>query len=170
MNKKSNVRYLPGWIAVSLLAGAAAQAWAEVYYENVPVLDVTPIVESRRVPIRERICEHREPDRRLSQAASGDVRKGRPLLSISEAAREDKRLWAELSASRERCRTIERYAQRQEVTGYRVEYVYDSERLVTRMDRDPGERIRVRVELDPVAGSNAGWARNLTPSARSRYR
>ncbi len=170
MNKKSSIRYLPGCIAVSLLAGTAGPAWAEVYYENVPVLDVTPIVESRRVPVQERVCERRELDRRLSQAVSVDVRKGRPLLSISEAAREDRRLWAELSASRERCRTIERYAQRQEVTGYRVEYVYDSERLVTRMDRDPGERIRVRVELDPVDGSNGSWARNLTPSARSRYK
>ena len=170
MHKKHNIRHLPCCIAVGLLMGAAGPALAEVYYEYVPVLEVTPIVESRQVPIQERVCEQREPDHRLSGAASGDVRNGRPLLSISEAAREDKRLWSELSASRERCRTIERYAQRQEVTGYRVEYVYDSERLVTRMNRDPGERVRVRVELDPVDGSNAGWARNVTPSGRSRYR
>ena len=170
MHNRKNVRYLLGFAIAGLLAGTAASAQAEVYYESVPVLDVTPIIVSKRVPVRERICEHRETDRRLAQAATGDLRRGRPVLSISEAAREDRRLWAELTASEEHCRTTERYTQHREIAGYRVEYAYGSERLVTRMDHDPGERIRVRVELDPVQTRAAGWSNNLTPSGRSRYR
>lgn len=170
MHHNKSIPYLGYCVAAGLLMGAARSAQAEVYYEYVPVLEVTPIIESRRVPVRERVCGYEEPDRRLSRAVSGDVRQGRPLLSISEAAREDRQLWAELTASRKRCRTIERHTQRQEVAGYRVEYVYGSERLVTRMDHDPGERVRVRVELDPVEQRDASWARNLTPSGRSRYR
>ena len=135
----NNIHFLATFITAGLLWGAVGSARAEVYYEYVPVLEVTPIIESRRVPLRERICSHQETDGNGSPTGAGDVRQGRPRLSISEAAREDRRLWAELAAPRERCRIAERYTERQEVAGYRVEYAYGSERLVTRMDHDPGE-------------------------------
>ncbi len=170
MHEKKSFTRLPRHIAAALLASLAMSAHAEVYYEYVPVLDVRPIIETRRVPVREQICEHREPENRLTLAATGDVRQGRPTLSIRAAAREDRQLWAEFAGTPKRCRTTERYARKQEIAGYRVEYVYGSERLVTRMDHDPGERVRVRVELNPMDRREAGWARTFSPSGRSRYR
>ncbi len=170
MHDNNSIIRPPRCIATGLLISIAMAAHGEVYYEHVPVLDVTPIIETRQVPVREQICDYREQDDRLSRAVTGDVRQGRPRLSISTAAREDRQLWAELTASTKRCRTIERYTRKQEIAGYRVEYVYGSERLVTRMDHHPGERVRVRVELNPIDKREAGWARTLTPSERSRYR
>ncbi len=170
MHENKSITRLTLGIAAGLLISLAMSAYGEVYYEYVPVLDVTPVIETRQVPVREQICDYREPDERLSRAVTGDLRQGRPRLSISAAAREDRQLWAELTASPKRCRTTERYAQRQEIAGYRVEYVYGSERLVTRMDHDPGERVRVRVELNPIDRREAGWAGTLTPSGRSLYR
>ena len=67
-------------IAAGLVVVAAGSAHAEVYYESVPVLDVTPIIVSKRVPVRERICEQPRPPHRLSQTHTGDVRQGRPRL------------------------------------------------------------------------------------------
>ena len=170
MHQNKSIHRLTPCIAAGLLVSLAISAHGEVYYEHVPVLDTTPIIETRRVPVREQICEQREPDDRLTRAVTGNVRQGRPRLSISAAVREDRQLWAEFPGSPQRCRTIERYALRQEVAGYRVEYVYGSERLVARMDHDPGERVRVRVELNPMDTREAGWARTFTPSGRSRYR
>ena len=108
MHNNTKTPYLLGCAAAALLVGTASGTRAEVYYESVPVLDVTPIIVSKRVPVRERICEYQEPDPRLTAAATGDLRRGRPGLSISEAAREDRQLWAELTRLGKRCRTTER--------------------------------------------------------------
>ena len=157
-------------IAAGLLWGMTVAAGAETYYEHVPVLDVTPIVEGRGVPVQERICARDERDRRGAWRAVGDVRSGRPQLSISAAVNEDRQFWAGLSAEEDRCGTVKRYRHRHEIAGYRVEYAYGSERLVTRMDHDPGERIRIRVQLSPVDREDASWAGSFRPSGRSRYR
>jgi uncharacterized protein YcfJ len=52
----------------------------------------------------------------------------------------------------ERCdvRYRDRYEER--VDGYQVTYEYAGREYVTRMPYDPGERIRVRVDVTPVAG------------------
>jgi uncharacterized protein YcfJ len=46
-----------------------------------------------------------------------------------------------------RTRCADRYDEREEerVTGYRVTYYYDGQRYVTRMDRDPGDTVRVAI-------------------------
>ncbi len=170
MRNHNKTHHVMHGIAAGLLWGMTVAAGAETYYEHVPVLGVTPIVESRRVPVQEQICARDKRDRTGDWTAVGDVRSGRPQLSISGAVNEDKRFWAGLAAEEERCRTVRRYRQRQEIAGYRVEYAYGSERLVTRMDHDPGERIRIRVNLSPVDRDDASWAGNFRPSGRSRYR
>jgi uncharacterized protein YcfJ len=52
----------------------------------------------------------------------------------------------------ERCdvRYRDRYEER--IDGYEVTYVYAGREYVTRMPYDPGERIRVRVDVTPAAG------------------
>ncbi|MBB5018394.1 uncharacterized protein YcfJ [Chitinivorax tropicus] len=47
-----------------------------------------------------------------------------------------------------RCRTIDNYESR--ITGYRVTYEYAGQRYTTIMPNDPGNRMRVRVSVDPA--------------------
>jgi len=54
------------------------------------------------------------------------------------------------TVSRERCRTVNEYYTEERVSGYRVTYRYRGEEFTTRMSRDPGERIRVRIRVEPV--------------------
>ncbi len=49
-----------------------------------------------------------------------------------------------------RCRTDYDYHEEERVDGYRVEYRYQGRTYVTRMGHDPGERIRVHVDVSPV--------------------
>ncbi len=50
----------------------------------------------------------------------------------------------------ERCRTVsERYTE-EKLDGYRVTYRYHGQSFTTRMDHDPGSRIKVRVRVTPV--------------------
>ena len=44
---------------------------------------------------------------------------------------------------------VKHYESRDEIVGYDVRYRYANEVYVRRMDRDPGEQVRVRVQLSP---------------------
>jgi uncharacterized protein YcfJ len=52
-----------------------------------------------------------------------------------------------------RCKTVNRYEQRQHLVGYRVDYRYEGQTFSTRTRGHPGRFIRVRVNVDPVDGS-----------------
>ena len=52
-----------------------------------------------------------------------------------------------------RCATVNRYEQRQQLVGYRVDYRYEGQTFSTRTPKHPGRFIRVRVNVDPVDGS-----------------
>jgi uncharacterized protein YcfJ len=49
-----------------------------------------------------------------------------------------------------RCRIIEGEPERREVVGYDVQYRYQGEIFVSRLDYDPGSRLRVRVSVTPA--------------------
>lgn len=49
-----------------------------------------------------------------------------------------------------RCRIIEGEPERREVVGYDVQYRYRGEIFVSRLDYDPGSRLRVRVSVEPA--------------------
>ena len=51
-----------------------------------------------------------------------------------------------------RCATNYQTHQEERIDGYRVVYKYHGQRYSTRMPYDPGERIRIRVDVRPVAG------------------
>lgn len=51
----------------------------------------------------------------------------------------------------ERCRTIQEV--REATIGYDVRYEYAGREFTTRMDRDPGRHLRVRVDVTPVEGA-----------------
>lgn len=49
-----------------------------------------------------------------------------------------------------RCRIVEGEPERREVVGYDVQYRYQGEIFVSRLDYDPGSRLRVRVSVTPA--------------------
>lgn len=58
------------------------------------------------------------------------------------------------SASRDvqRCTTIDRYEQRQQLIGYSVEYRYAGQTFTTQTRHHPGRYLRMRVQVDPADG------------------
>lgn len=51
----------------------------------------------------------------------------------------------------QRCETNYRSHQEERIDGYRVVYKYQGQKYATRMPYDPGDRIRVRVDVRPAA-------------------
>ncbi|MEJ2686328.1 MAG: glycine zipper 2TM domain-containing protein [Gammaproteobacteria bacterium] len=54
------------------------------------------------------------------------------------------------TATQTRCRTVNEYREERRIVGYRVTYRYHGHRYVTRMDHDPGARLRLRVTAVPA--------------------
>ena len=52
----------------------------------------------------------------------------------------------------ERCDVRYETSYEKRIEGYNVEYIYNGQRHTTRMSYDPGERIRVRVDVAPAEG------------------
>lgn len=50
----------------------------------------------------------------------------------------------------QRCEVVEEVSTRRELIGYDVNYRYNGQEFITRTDRHPGDRIRVRVDVTPV--------------------
>jgi uncharacterized protein YcfJ len=55
----------------------------------------------------------------------------------------------------QRCATVMESREIEEVTGYRVRYLYQGQEFVKRVDTDPGDRVRVQVQVTPVADGPA---------------
>ena len=51
----------------------------------------------------------------------------------------------------QRCTTVVESREVEEIAGYRVRYLYQGQEFVKRVDSDPGDRIRVQVQVTPVA-------------------
>ena len=49
-----------------------------------------------------------------------------------------------------RCHVVDEYTLEPQVVGYDVEYRYRGEVFVSRLNHDPGERLRIRVAVSPV--------------------
>ncbi|MGL6161418.1 glycine zipper 2TM domain-containing protein [Microbulbifer sp.] len=50
----------------------------------------------------------------------------------------------------QRCQVVDEYTTRRELVGYDVRYRYNGRHYMTRTDRHPGDRIRVRVDVAPA--------------------
>ncbi len=48
------------------------------------------------------------------------------------------------------CETVQQYHQEERLQGYQVRYRYNGEEYSIRTNHDPGDRIRVRVHVEPV--------------------
>jgi uncharacterized protein YcfJ len=51
---------------------------------------------------------------------------------------------------REVCSTVYERIEEERLTGYDVSYAYGGQTYKTRMRRDPGSTVRVRVQVEPI--------------------
>jgi|GEM_PF-979174 len=141
-------------LATCLGVPAAA---AEVFYDYATVVDVEPVMESKLTPVPTTVCTETLSEAPAPTLEPGDVRALSPGLSIGESIRLER---AARPGPAEDCRLVTRYEPRREVKAYRVTYRYNDETFVRDMHRDPGDRVQVRVELDPMGRAQGdSWRR-----------
>ena len=134
----------PLGLALALAAPAMAQeAQREVVLppENVrfdyaQVLAVRPIYQVLRTTSNARVCDEPERARTLSRRMVGAVRN---------------RLGGDQEADEQgvNCRTEQVPREFRRTIAYDVDYVYKGSKFRTRMARDPGNRLRIRVSITP---------------------
>ncbi len=166
-------------LLVAVVLGGAGIAQAHERggrYEYARVLSVEPAYESVKVPYEQEVC-HQEREyhytRRRSNAApvilgavlgglvgnriDGGYHRGAGTAigavvggSIAHAATRDGRGGYRYPVEHEYCETRVAYRYEERPAGYLVRYRYRGEIYETRTDYDPGERLRVRVEVSPA--------------------
>ncbi len=110
-----------------------------VRYDYAQVLGVKPIYQVLRTTSTERVCDVSKPgESKLSRVVSSV--KGR--LSGNATPEERK-------AGLSNCRTEPVTREFRRPIAYDVDYVYKGSKFRTRMARDPGNRLRVRVSITP---------------------
>ena len=164
--------------AAALLAVFTVGAFADVYYDEAEVVDVEPIVRQVETVEPKEHCwfetvqrRHRGDDsvtapllgaiiggavgnavghkKRNKQvgAVVGAMLGGSLARDISRANRDGASV---RQVRREVCEVVEQRTTEERVTGYMVTYRYQGETHRARMERRPGERIRVRVKVAPA--------------------
>ncbi|MGB5200246.1 MAG: hypothetical protein WBN68_17830 [Sedimenticolaceae bacterium] len=112
-------------------------ASAEQYQTLAPVLDVSPVYETRYEPVPREVCT--EPDARVREFDE-------IAPTIGEDVRRQTRLWQRLR----RCRMVTEQRAREHLAGYRVTYRYGGGTKTTVLSYDPGEQLQVNVSLSPM--------------------
>lgn len=162
-------------LAPLILALASAPLAAEpfdppVEYERAKVINVSPIYNIIEHEQPRRDCYTEEVTHTNSYADPGSTLVGGILGGVighnlshgdggatafgtlvgATIAGNNNRRYAPYTRDERHCTVRTDYVQEERLTGYRVTYRYHGRNYTTRMDRDPGETIRLRVELSPV--------------------
>jgi len=147
-----------------------------VNFAYAQVLNVTSVYQDVRVPRAVETCEDYERVERVRpQSAGGTVLgaiiggvvgnqvgsgSGRRVATVAGAVAGGaigREAGTESRVSTEsRCHLGEEYVLEQQVVGYDVEYRYRGEVFMSRLDHNPGDRLRIRVAVSPVE-SPAGY-------------
>ena len=133
----------------ALLAGAMVQAQdpppevvippENVRFDYAQVLAVKPIYQVLRTSSLERVCDASQPgESKLSRVVSSV--KGRLTGNTTPEERK---------AGLSNCRMEQVAREFRRPIAYDVDYVYKGSKFRTRMARDPGNRLRVRVSITP---------------------
>ena len=141
--------HLSSLFVSAVLAVATAQAQdpssevvippENVRFDYAQVLAVKPIYQVLRTSSQERVCDVTQPgESKLSRVVSSV--KGR--LTGNTTLEERK-------AGLSNCRTEPVTREFRRPIAYDVDYVYKGSKFRTRMARDPGNRLRVRVSITP---------------------
>lgn len=133
------------WIVILTLA-AQHTAGANTFADYAEVLSTQPIYEVRRIPVSRQQCTRQTGLSHIGiEMHPGDS----TPRALGNSIRTELEHRAQLPSKR-RCHTVESWEQRQYIVGYRVWYRYQGQTLVRQMDHNPGERLRVLVDLEPV--------------------
>lgn len=148
------------------------------HYKKAPVVNTTPIYETlervvptevcydERVPVRQarrhsatgpilgaliggaigNAVGHKKSNKRVG-AVVGAVLGGSIGADISRRHRVGQR---DVYRNETVCRVVDEVVDERVLTGYTVTYRYAGETYTTRMDRDPGRHLKVRVSVTPV--------------------
>lgn len=144
-----------------------------VNYAYAQVLNVSPVYQDVRVSQPVEQCDDYERVERVrpqgaggtvlgaliggalgNQIGSGSGRRAATVAgavvggAIGHEAGTERRVSTET-----RCHVVEEYTYQPQVVGYDVEYRYRGEVFVSRLDHDPGDRLRIRVAVAPAAGT-----------------
>jgi uncharacterized protein YcfJ len=143
-----------------------------VNFAYAQVLDVSPVYADVRVPRPVEQCSEYERTQRVppasaggtligaiiggvigSQVGSGSGRRAATVAGAAIGGAAGHQAGSHTRVSEEtRCHTVEGYVIEQQVVGYDVEYRYRGEVFMSRLDHDPGDRLRIRVAVSPVIG------------------
>ena len=107
-----------------------------VRYDYAQVLSVRPVYQVLRTTAMERVCDPREP---AISATLARVMSAVRSHGSGDRDEEDARNCRMEPVAKEHRRTI----------AYEVDYMYRGSKFRTRMDRDPGNRLRIRVSIAP---------------------
>lgn len=143
-------------------------------YDYARVESVDPIVEVVDVPVRRDECYqedvvHRDPGHGTAagtivggiiggvvgnQFGKGSGKTAATAAGVAAGAvignNATRRPGEDYVTTEDRCRPATDLKREEHIIGYNVRYSYKGETYSTRMDRDPGERLRVRVSVTPV--------------------
>lgn len=178
--KHSTARRGTAWLASAALLAAAPLAGAEQFWVDAPVLDVQPLVRVVQVTVPQQVCWN-EPvttaggpagPRSHTPALLGGIvggvvgnqfggGRGRTALTIAGAllgasvgndvANRRRAYTPPVTTLEQRCQVEQVSHEEERVDGYRVTYSYGGREFVTHSPVEPGERIRVRVQVEPVS-------------------
>ncbi len=141
---------------IGVCAGYRAEA-ADVYYTYAPVTRVEPIREVREIPVDDEVCVQTATQDQIARDRdlAGDVSRTESGLGLTETLRRDIKRRQERSLVT-RCQKVTRYEKTLETVSFRVTYRYRNQEYVQRMDKHPGDRIRVQVRVEPMTQWRVG--------------
>ncbi|QNN46380.1 hypothetical protein H9L17_14620 [Thermomonas brevis] len=129
-------------LPASLLAVAPASAQEppreivlpveNVRYDYAQVLSVRPVYQILRTTSMEQVCDSREPAISATLARVMNAVRNKAAPTQGQNCRME-------PVAKEHRRTI----------AYDVDYMYRGSKFRTRMDRDPGNRLRIRISISP---------------------
>jgi len=159
--------------------GDKYQRHNQSFEDSARVIKVKPIFETLRINHPEQRCWNEKVHRRSSRhndsytspligAIVGGVvgnqfghKSGKTVMTVagsllgasigSELAKNDRHRYAGGHHKERRCETIDNFETHEEIVGYRVKYRYNGRTYHTRMDRDPGDYLRIEVNIRPQA-------------------
>jgi len=149
------------WLAL-LAAPAQAQQTTVIQLENVrftwaQVLQVTPVYQTLTATRIEQRCDQ------TPRPEVSDSRLARVVGAVKDA------LGREV-AEPEKCRAVPVEREFRRPIAYDVDYTYRGAKYRSRLPEDPGNRVRIRVSVRPVASTRRDVAARATCALHGRMR
>lgn len=128
-------------LAMLVVAPFAISLAEEVVYDYADVRWVRPLTRQVSVPIAQRMCD---PGQEEMATQPGYLHSRVSGASLADAIREEYRQLG----LRTRCRVVTEAGYEEEIVGYRVGYEYAGTEYERTLSFDPGQRLRVRIEIE----------------------